>query len=351
MGGSAFLQIEVVEMPLGKKVAVGSDDLYSAALATKQYLESLGYEVIPIGSLKTGKPEPWPIVGKEVGLLVSSGKADWGVVVCYTGTGVSIAANKVKGIRAALCNDPETARGARLWNDANVLAMSGRLVSDIMAKEILKAWISIEGPEESERANIEKVYAIEGERRGNVAVLVIDMLNEFVTGRLGSERARKIVGPLSEFIEKAREAGAFIIYAKDSHIPRIDFELRKWGEHALRGKESSEIVKELSPKEGDYIVEKRRYSAFFMTDLDLLLRELGVDTLILTGVSTDICVMHTAADAFYRGYRIVVPKDLVESISEEGQERGLNILKELYGAEIVSSSEALSLIKERLSSA
>jgi len=114
-------------VPLGKRVAVGSDDLYSAARAAEEFLKSSGFEVISVGSLKTGKPEPWPDVGKEVGDLVSSGRADWGVAVCYTGTGVSIAANKVRGVRAALCNDPETARGARLWNDANVLAMSGRL--------------------------------------------------------------------------------------------------------------------------------------------------------------------------------------------------------------------------------
>ncbi|MGB9725271.1 MAG: isochorismatase family protein [Fervidicoccaceae archaeon] len=338
-------------MPLGKRVAIGSDDLYTAASMAKQYLESLGYEIYPVGSLKTGKPEPWPEVGREVGLLVSTGKVDWGIVVCYTGTGVSIAANKVKGVRAALCNDPETARGARLWNDANILAMSGRLVSDILAKEILKAWISVEGPEESERENIAKILKFEADVKGRTAVLVIDMLKEFVTGRLGSERARRIVSPLSEFLEKAREAGAFIIYVKDSHLPRIDFELRKWGDHAIKGSEDAEIVRELSPKEGDYVIEKRRYSAFFMTDLDLLLRELGVDTLILTGVSTDICVMHTAADAFYRGYRIIVPRDLVESMSEEGQEKGLKAMKELYGAEIVTSSEALNIIKGRNSQA
>jgi len=332
-------------VPLGKRVAVGSDDLYSAAKAAEEFLKSSGFEVIPVGSLKSGKPEPWPDVGKEVGDLVSSGKADWGVAVCYTGTGVSIAANKVKGVRAALCNDPETARGARLWNDANVLAMSGRLVSEIMAKEILKAWISVESPEEGEKANIAKLFIYESKEKRRAAVLVIDMLNEFVAGRLGSERARSIVAPLSRFLDEARRAGAVVIYAKDSHIPGIDFEFRRWGEHSIRGSEASEIVKELSPKEGDFIVPKRRYSAFFMTDLDMLLRELGVDTLILTGVSAEICVLHTAADAFYRGYRVIVPRDLVESASEEGKSRGLKIMEELYGAEVVTSSEALNLLR------
>jgi ribose 5-phosphate isomerase B len=142
-------------MPLGKKVAIGSDDLYPAAKFAFEYLKKKGYEVIPVGSLKTNKPEPWPLVGIEVGKMVAEGKADWGILVCYTGTGVSIAANKVRGVRAALCNDAQTARGARLWNDANILAMSGRLVSEEVAKEIIESWISTEEIDPSEKRNIE----------------------------------------------------------------------------------------------------------------------------------------------------------------------------------------------------
>ncbi|MEM0179433.1 MAG: isochorismatase family protein [Fervidicoccaceae archaeon] len=334
-------------MPLGRRVAVGSDDLYVAARAAVDFLRSNGFDVVEVGSLKTGRGEPWPDVGREVGELVSSGRVDWGVVICYTGTGVSIMANKVRGVRAALCNDPETARGARLWNDANVLAMSGRLVTDILAREILKAWTSVGEPEEGEKRNIEKVSLYEEKRKGRTAVLVIDMLKDFVTGKLGSQRALKIVDPLAQFLENARSLGVPIIYAVDSHIPSIDRELIVWGEHAMRGSEGAEIVDQLKPKNGDFIVYKRRYSAFFMTDLDLLLRELGVDSLILTGISTDICVLHTAADAFYRGYRIIVPRELVEAISEEGQSRGLQMMKSLYGAEIVTASEALSIISEK----
>ncbi|MCC6025297.1 MAG: RpiB/LacA/LacB family sugar-phosphate isomerase, partial [Desulfurococcaceae archaeon] len=114
---------------------------------------------------KTGKPEPWPDVALEVALTVSRGEADFGVLVCYTGTGVSIVANKVPGVRAALCNDPETARGARLWNDANVLAMSGRLVTSIMAREIIDAWLSVESPDSSEERNIAKLKEIDNKYR------------------------------------------------------------------------------------------------------------------------------------------------------------------------------------------
>ncbi len=139
---------------LGSRVAIGSDDLYPAAKSVFEYLKKKGFEVIPVGSLKTNKPEPWPHVGIEVAKMVAEGRADWGVLVCYTGTGVSIAANKVKGVRAALCNDAQTARGARLWNDANVLAMSGRLVSEEVAKEIIETWLSTTEIDPSERENI-----------------------------------------------------------------------------------------------------------------------------------------------------------------------------------------------------
>jgi len=149
----------------GKRVAVGADDLYPAVNAVVRYLKEKGFEIVPVGAVKTGSPEPWPLVGYEVGRLVASGEADWGVVICYTGTGVSIAANKVRGVRAALCNDAETARGARLWNDANVLAMSGRLVTEYLAREILNAWLSTAGIDESEARNIALLKKLDAEER------------------------------------------------------------------------------------------------------------------------------------------------------------------------------------------
>jgi len=82
----------------------------------------------------------------------------------------------------------------------------------------------------------------------------------------------------------------------------------------MKGTEGSELVDELMPKEGDYVLEKRAYSAFHETGLDMLLRALGVYTVILTGLHTNICVRHTAADAFFKGYRIIVPIDLLTPI-------------------------------------
>lgn len=147
------------------KVSLGSDDLYPVALFLKEELKKRGFEVLLHGSLVSGKVEPWPDVAKNVCKDVLSGEAKTGVVICYTGTGVSIAANKIKGIRAALCYDAETAKGARLWNDANVLALSGRLTSNQVANEILDAWFSVDKIDESERANIEKLKELE---KGNI---------------------------------------------------------------------------------------------------------------------------------------------------------------------------------------
>jgi len=84
-----------------------------------------------------------------------------GVVICYTGTGVSIAANKVKGVRAALVTDARNAEGARLWNDANVLALSARLTSEELAKEIIEAWFKVEKPDSEEKENIDFIRKIE----------------------------------------------------------------------------------------------------------------------------------------------------------------------------------------------
>ncbi len=123
------------------KLAVGSDERTALTDLVMEELKKRGHQVEALGSLK-GEPMGWPDVGERVALEVSSGRADQGILFCWTGTGVTIAANKVPGVRAALCWDAETARGARLWDDANVLAMSLRSTSPAVAKEILDAWFS-----------------------------------------------------------------------------------------------------------------------------------------------------------------------------------------------------------------
>jgi len=139
------------------KIVVGSDDTYSIARFIVEYLRSKGVEVILVGALKTNKPYPWPKVGFEVGEIVSKGEADYGIAICYTGTGVSIAANKVKGVRAALVTDAKNAEGARKWNDANVIALSARLTSEELAKEIIDAFLNTREIDPGEKENIEEL--------------------------------------------------------------------------------------------------------------------------------------------------------------------------------------------------
>ena len=141
------------------KIAVGSDERTHLTDFVVEELEKKGIELELHGPL-SGEPIQWAEVAERVAERVADRACDQGILFCWTGTGVSMAANKVPGIRAALCVDAETARGARKWNDANVLAMSLRLTSPTVAKEILEAWFSA-SPEKEEITNIERVKAIE----------------------------------------------------------------------------------------------------------------------------------------------------------------------------------------------
>jgi ribose 5-phosphate isomerase B len=130
------------------RIAFGTDERTRLTDAVKNRLTERGHQLFVVG-----EGDPWPDVGRRVGELVASGGADRGVVSCWTGTGVSMAANKVAGVRAALCTDAGTAEGARKWNDANVLAFGLRLTSEEVAGEMLDAFLSTE-PDPSEENNV-----------------------------------------------------------------------------------------------------------------------------------------------------------------------------------------------------
>ena len=124
------------------RIALGSDEATELTTALERDLRERGCDVALFGVLGTAREGAWPEVGRAVGEAVASGNCRYGIVCCWTGTGVSIAANKVSGVRAALCNDAETAAGAREWNDANVLALSLRSTAIPVAKAMLDAWFS-----------------------------------------------------------------------------------------------------------------------------------------------------------------------------------------------------------------
>lgn len=122
------------------KIAVASDEQTSLTRSVCELLKQQGHKLCLMGALTTGEDCPWPLAAHQLAEAVAKETVDEGILFCWTGTGASIAANKVPGIRAALVGDAETARGARWWNDANVLVLSSRATSEAIAAEILAAW-------------------------------------------------------------------------------------------------------------------------------------------------------------------------------------------------------------------
>ncbi len=149
------------------RIAVAADERTGVADAVVAELRRRGHEPVPHGALSDGEREGWAWASEAAARDVAEGRAEQGIVCCWTGTGASIAANKVRGVRAALCADAATAAGARRWNDANVLALSLRTVSDAALLEILDAWFAaVPSPEADDRANVAHLEEIETARRG-----------------------------------------------------------------------------------------------------------------------------------------------------------------------------------------
>jgi len=143
------------------RIAYAADDENETTRAVISHLTSSGHEVVRVGTSDT-----WPDLGAAVGRAVVSGDADYGVVMCWTGTGTAIAANKVPGVRAALAWEPWIARGARLWNDANVLALSLKRLAPPVAVEVVDAFLDTSTPDPDEADNIARLAEIERDVAG-----------------------------------------------------------------------------------------------------------------------------------------------------------------------------------------
>jgi ribose 5-phosphate isomerase B len=137
------------------RIVVGADDEGEVAETVVEELRRRGHEVTLLDR------DQWPDVARSVGETVSSGEADQGMLFCWTGTGTSMAANKVPGVRAALVWDPWIAEGARRWNDANVLVMSLKRTDPETARAIVDAWLAVEAPDEDERENIARLAELD----------------------------------------------------------------------------------------------------------------------------------------------------------------------------------------------
>ncbi len=176
----------------------------------------------------------------------------------------------------------------------------------------------------------------------NKAVIVVDMLNDFVSGSLVFPTAAKVVQPAREFLKAARAKGLPVIYVCDSHRPGIDRELQLWPAHALAGSHGARVIEEVEPQAGDHVIPKRRYSGFFQTDLELLLRELKITTVVILGLYLPLCVRHTVGDAYNLGFDIEIPTDCVASISDEDYGPSLKYLQDVYGARLTTSEAVIA---------
>ena len=142
--------------------------------------------------------------------------------------------------------------------------------------------------------------------------------------------------------QAARAAGLPVIFTNDDHIEGLDKELELWGAHGIHGKVQNLPELEAGSGPRDFIVPKRRYSGFFGTDLDLLLRELGVRTLIACGADTNICVLHTLADAYFLGYETVVAEDATRTFLCGTQEAGIEHFVKCYDSRITTTDEVVA---------
>lgn len=170
---------------------------------------------------------------------------------------------------------------------------------------------------------------------GNL-VLVVDMLDGFLEpGRnlYCGDDSRKIIPNVQRLVEREQALGSTIIFVADTHDPD-DLEFQMFPVHCVRGTQEAEVIPELSPYAGD-VLRKRRYSAFFETDLERRLSELKPEKVIICGVCTDICVMHTASDIRNRDYPVEVPVDCVASFDEEAHRFALQHMEKILGVKLV----------------
>lgn len=182
------------------------------------------------------------------------------------------------------------------------------------------------------------------------AVVVIDMLNDFIGPKaaLRCENGEKIVPNIRKAVDFAHGNNIQVVFIQEAHR-KNDRDFRVRPVHAIKGTWGSQFIPELQPDEerGDYIVQKRRHSAFSYTDFDLFLREEEIDTVVLTGVWTNVCVRSTASDALYHGYNIITLSDGTASKDDSMHESGLRDIA-LFG-DIMTTDEYIAAAKKKFS--
>lgn len=176
----------------------------------------------------------------------------------------------------------------------------------------------------------------------STAVLVIDILG----GEEGAlPQLQEMADNAVAIVNAARAKGLPVIFSCDAHIPAYDKEIELWGEHGIAGSEAAKPLAAFKIQDTDIVIPKRRYNGFFGTDLDLTLRELGVDTLITVGCDTNICVLQTLAGAYYNGYKTVVAADACATFLIGTQEAGLEYFSRCYDSRVVTTDTVLSYLE------
>lgn len=178
-------------------------------------------------------------------------------------------------------------------------------------------------------------------RTGRTAIVGIDLQNDILDGgALPCKRVEQIIPVLSVLYQKARERGVPIIYICDCH-KKGDPELLLWNDHMMDGTWGEQIIRELTPQPGDYVVNKNLFNGFVNTCLQDVLQFLNVHTILFTGWRTEVCVAQTAIDAFYRGYRVVIAEDGVNSTTEREHRQGISQMQVNYNFEMYPCAAAL----------
>lgn len=175
------------------------------------------------------------------------------------------------------------------------------------------------------------------------AVLVIDELGEVA----GTPMEETLLVPTINtacILDVARKRKVPVIFTNDAHFEGIDRELELWGNHGIAGSADAQPSPELGLQPGDFVIDKPKYSAFFQTRLRSLLNDLGAETLILTGFDTNICVKHTAADAYFNNFHIIVVEDATATFLIGTQEDGLEYMKKCYAATVVGTDDVISML-------
>lgn len=176
------------------------------------------------------------------------------------------------------------------------------------------------------------------------AIIVVDMLNEFCKpgGAMVLPGYETLIPPQKKVIEAGRQAGCPILFVVDAHRHNVrqDREFLKRTPHCVEGSWGAQVIEDLEPRPDDLYIVKRRYSAFFNTDLDLTLRDLQVSAVVVFGVVTNICVRSTVHDAFFLGYQVVVPEDCVAATGPREQASSLYDIATHFG--VVSMSEQVA---------